>query len=221
MIQLSFTEENYLKAIFSVKTEKDKGASTTVIANILDTKASSVTDMIKKLADKNLVNYKKYYGVTLTELGKKSAIQTIRKQRLWEVFLVNKLAFGWDEVHEIAEQLEHIQSIELTNRLEKFLEYPKFDPHGDPIPDKEGNMAARIETKSLSRMKPGEKGTIVGVKDTSTEFLQFLKTRNLVLGTHIEIDEIFEYDNSLTIKINEATKFVSEQVSKNIIIKIN
>ena len=129
----SLAEENYLKAVYKLSRKSGSGASTNAIANQLDSKASSVTDMIKKLADKKLVNYKKYQGVTLTEAGQKAALLTLRKHRLWEVFLVERLNFKWDEVHEIAEELEHIHSQELINRLDAYLDYPKFDPHGEKI----------------------------------------------------------------------------------------
>ena len=132
---LSFTEENDIKAIYALTKHQDKGAATTKISEELNTKASSVTDMLGKLADKKLISHKKYQGATLTKTGLETALRIVRKHRLWEVFLVDKLHFKWDEVHDIAEQLEHIQSKELVDRLDKYLGYPKLDPHGDPIPD--------------------------------------------------------------------------------------
>jgi len=136
----SQAEENYLKAIYALQNELGMAINTNLIAKKINTKASSVTDMIKKLSVKKLLTYKKYQGVQLTDKGKKVALKVIRKHRLWEYFLVKKLNYRWDEVHEIAEQLEHIKSETLIDNLETFLKYPKFDPHGDPIPDKDGNI---------------------------------------------------------------------------------
>jgi len=216
---VSFTEENYLKTIYQLSVAIQGEVSTNSIAEKLDTKASSVTDMLKKLATKELINYKKYQGVTLTDQGKSTAIFIIRKHRLWEVFLVEKLSFKWDEVHAIAEELEHINSNELVERLDKFLGFPQYDPHGDPIPDKDGVIFHHKEF-SLADLQVGESGLIVGVKDTSTGFLQYLEGSGLVLGKSIQVVNIYDYDNSVVISIDtskEAT--VSEQVSKNLYIK--
>ena len=214
----SFTEENYLKAIF--KLSKTNGeASTNAVAEELDTKASSVTDMLKKLAEKKLVNYAPYKGVKLTESGQKIAISVIRKHRLWEVFLVDKLDFKWDEVHDIAEQLEHIQSMELVERLDQFLEHPKYDPHGDPIPDKDGNIN-RHKEQTLADLTPKEKGVIVGVKEHSKSYLNYLDQLGLVLGAEVEIQDIIDFDHSMSIVINQNTKtIISNQASKNLYIK--
>lgn len=214
----SFTEENYLKAIFKLSKGKTE-VSTNAVAAEMDTKASSVTDMLKKLADKKLVNYAPYKGVNLTETGKQIAISIVRKHRLWEVFLVDKLNFKWDEVHDIAEQLEHIQSNELVERLDHFLENPKYDPHGDPIPDKDGNIARHKEL-TLADLNIGEKGVIVGVKEHSKSFLNYLDQLELVLGTEVDVIDKVEFDNSMTLKINEKlNSTVSNQASKNLYIK--
>jgi DtxR family Mn-dependent transcriptional regulator len=216
----SFTEENYLKAIFSIMQETDKGASTTAISERLHTKASSVTDMVKKLAEKKLVNYKKYQGVTLTEAGRKIALSIIRKHRLWEVFLVEKLSFKWDEVHDIAEQLEHIRSPKLTEKLDAFLEHPKFDPHGDPIPDKDGNIITHKETYTLQELELNESGVIVGVNDSSTEFLQYLENQMLMLGTKLKVVSIFDYDKSMQITAGGKKELtLSQQVCNNLLIR--
>lgn len=214
----SYTEENYLKAIFKYSNRTKAGVSTNVIADELNTKASSVTDMIKKLSDKKLVLYKKYKGVTLTEEGRKIAVSVIRKHRLWEVFLVEKLDFKWDEVHDIAEQLEHIQSPELVKRLDTFLEYPKYDPHGDPIPDKDGNLQHHKDIK-LSDLVKGEKGIIVGVKEHSASYLKYLESIGLILGAEIKVIEVIEFDHSMNITINKNSTLISHQASKNLIIK--
>ncbi len=219
-LNLSFTEENYLKAIFSLESEKKKGVTTNAIAEKLNTKASSVTDMIKKLSDKKLVNYAPYQGVVLSKEGKKVAVNTIRKHRLWEVFLVQKLKFGWEEVHEIAEQLEHIHSADLTNRLDAFLDFPKVDPHGDPIPDKNGHIQPLTENILLSECKKSTKGIISGVNDISSDFLKYLHQQGLTLGASLKIVQLFDFDLSMEIEINNKKKItISELVTKNIYIR--
>ena len=169
----TLSEENYLKTIYHLELDTDKGVSTNAIAKKLETKASSVTDMIKKLSEKEVVVYKKYKGVTLTVFGKKTAANIVRKHRLWEVFLVEKLNFSWDEVHDVAEQLEHIKSSKLVDQLDAFLGFPSHDPHGDPIPDKDG-VFKTIEKSLLSTLEKNETGVCVGVDDSSSEFLKFL-----------------------------------------------
>jgi len=215
----TFTEENYLKAIFKYSGKNKEGVSTNVIADELNTKASSVTDMIKKLSDKKLIIYKKYKGVTLTEAGKKIAISIIRNHRLWEVFLVDKLNFKWDEVHDLAEELEHINSEKLIEQLEIFLEYPKYDPHGDPIPDKDGNVNHH-KNITLADLVVSEKGIIVGVKEHSTSYLKYLESIGLVLGTEIKVIEVIDFDHSMNISITKKNDtIISHQASKNLIIK--
>jgi DtxR family Mn-dependent transcriptional regulator len=216
---LSLAEENYLKIVYGLLAQNPKGASTNEIALKMNTKASSVTDMIQKLADKNLLNYRKYQGVKTTKQGKELAFQIIRKHRLWEVFLSEKLGFAWDEVHELAEQLEHIQSEELTNRLDCFLGYPKYDPHGDPIPDSAGNIES-IESKRVSELKVGNKGIIVGVYDSSDSFLQYLSKHNLNLGVLIEILDLHEFDNSMRLRIELTECTVSREVCNNLKVKL-
>ena len=212
---LSFTEENHLKAIFHLSIDEIIGVSTNAIAQNLNTKAPSVTDMLKKLCDKELVTYKKYQGATLTELGRKTALNIIRKHRLWEVFLVEKLNFNWSEVHEVAEQLEHIKSKKLTNELDKFLGYPTKDPHGDPIPNTAGFI--KYTTKLLlSDLKIGDKGTFVGVKDSSSAFLKFLDKRKIALGSNIKILHIEDFDDSLHIGMDETNLTISMKSANNI-----
>ena len=178
----TFSEENYLKAIYHLEIDADKGISTNSIAKKLETKASSVTDMLKKLSDKELVAYQKYQGVTLTSKGFHLAKMIVRKHRLWEVFLVDKLNFSWDEVHDIAEQLEHIKSDKLINKLDDFLDNPTEDPHGDPIPDANGKILKK-EQLLLSDLKEGQNGICVGVKDTSSEFLKYLDKQGIAVRT--------------------------------------
>ena len=212
---LSFTEENHLKAIFHLSIDEEIGVSTNAIAQNINTKAPSVTDMLKKLCDKGLVTYKKYQGAALTELGRKTALNIIRKHRLWEVFLVEKLNFNWSEVHEVAEQLEHIKSKKLTNELDKFLGYPTKDPHGDPIPNTAGFI--KYTTKLLlSDLKIGYKGTFVGVKDSSSAFLKFLDERKIALGSNIKILHIEDFDDSLHIGMDETNLTISMKSANNI-----
>ena len=215
----SNSEENYLKAIFYLTYKASKGASTSDLAKRLKTQASSVTDMIKKLAEKGLLKYKKYQGVILTAKGKGIAIEIIRKHRLWEVFLVEKLSFKWDEVHDIAEQLEHIHSKELVQRLDQFLEFPGFDPHGDPIPDEKGYIRERPESILLLDLGQGESGIIIGVRDSEDRFLRFLEKQMLLLGTKVNVIEHFDYDDSVQLKVNDVEKTVSKKVARNIIVE--
>lgn len=217
-LDLSQTEENYLKAIFSLALAMQKAASTNAIAEKLQTKASSVTDMVKKLADKKLVDYKKYQGVSLTPEGKEVAVRIIRKHRLWEVFLVKHLDFNWDEVHEIAEQLEHVKSVKLTKELDRFLEYPTHDPHGDPIPDENGNIAHHTNIM-LSSVEADSDCVILGVKDSSTSFLKYLDSSEIRLGSCIKVISREDFDNSMQIEIQGKILSISYQISKNLFVK--
>lgn len=213
----SFTVENYIKAIYRLSKTSEGGVNTNAIAETLGTKAATVSDMLRKLSENGYVNYKKYQGTTLTAKGQEVAINIVRKHRMWEVFLVEKLEFKWDEVHDLAEELEHIGSSELTNRLEEFLNFPKYDPHGDPIPDREGNIDLR-DQYPLTELAAGEFGVVTGVKDSSSEFLRFLDAQGIQLGKKIRIDEIFEYDQSRTVTIDKRQLSLSQQVSKNLYI---
>ncbi|GAB5539989.1 MAG: metal-dependent transcriptional regulator [Salibacteraceae bacterium] len=210
--------ENYLKAIFQLTTKDQDGATTNAISEKLGIKAATVSDMLKKLDASKLIDYKKYQAVKLTAKGRELAVNIVRKHRLWEVFLVDKLNFNWDEVHDLAEELEHIDSTDLVNRLEEFLGNPKFDPHGDPIPDREGNIH-RQEQVPLTELKIGETGFVTGVKDSSTSFLQFLDTQQIQLGHAITLDAIFDYDQSRMVSIKNKPVSLSHQVCKNLFIK--
>tara|TARA_B100001109_G_scaffold255851_1_gene261614 strand:+ start:2964 stop:3617 length:654 start_codon:yes stop_codon:yes gene_type:complete len=216
---LSLTEENYLKSIFVLNQERAESATTNAIAEKLNTKASSVTDMLKRLLKKELIHYKKYQAVKLTNTGKEIAISILRKHRLWEFFLVEKLQFKWDEVHEVAEQLEHIHSKKLTNQLDAFLGHPKFDPHGDPIPDKNGQFPMKLN-KTLSMAKESEALVVIGVKDHSSEFFNYLERLNIELGTKLTIELINEFDASMEIKINnKSSATISHEVAQNLYVK--
>lgn len=217
MLDTTYTEENYLKAIWSLSKGKSKGVSTNKLAARLETKASSVSDMVRRLAEKGLVHYVKYHGVTLTDDGMAVAVRVIRKHRLWESFLVDKLRFSWDEVHELAEQLEHIRSTELTDRLDAFLGHPSFDPHGDPIPNKEGRFPER-ERKALDQFEPGSAVVLTGVSDSSASFLQFLNRLGLELGTRIEVREHIDYDNSMLVGIGDKEQLLPSGVTNQLLV---
>jgi len=215
----TLSEENYLKTIYHLGLNSEIGVSTNEIAKKMQTKASSVTDMIKKLSDKNLVVYKKYKGVRITDFGRNTAANIVRKHRLWEVFLVEKLNFSWDEVHEVAEQLEHIKSPKLINELDALLGFPKQDPHGDPIPDKEGNYYP-LEKKLLATLGLGEKGICVGVNDSSSSFLQFLDKQKIALGNEIKVLGKEPFDDSIQIQIANRELSISNKIANNLYIKI-
>jgi DtxR family Mn-dependent transcriptional regulator len=216
---LTKTEENYIKEIFTIEQKTKVEVNTNAIAEKLATKPSTVTDMLKKLATKKLLIYTKYKGVKLNPKGKIIALSVIRKHRLWETFLVKKLNFSWDEVHEIAEQLEHIKSDKLTNRLDDFLGFPNVDPHGDPIPTKDGKIIAR-KTFSLTKLKENQEGLVAEVDDSSTKFLKYLSKNNIKIGSKIKVIQKEEFDNSMLIEINKNQFNISENVTKNIYIHI-
>lgn len=214
----TFTEENYLKAIYHISLQSES-VSTNQIAAALNTKAASVTDMLKKLADKGLINYARYQGVSLTPEGEKVAIHIIRKHRLWEYFLVEKLNFKWDEVHDMAEELEHISSKELIDRLDGFMGYPKFDPHGDPIPDINGQFKVH-ELKPVSGLLVNDSGIISGVREHSAAFLQYLEKMQLTIGKKIKVAEIAGYDHSVVLDIQDKKVHISREVANNLLIAL-
>lgn len=215
---MTLSEENYLKTIYHLSALANTAVSTNAIAEKMDTKASSVTDMLKKLAEKNCINYIKYQGVSLTDTGKLAAKMIVRKHRLWETFLVEKLDFAWDEVHELAEQLEHIKSEKLINKLDDFLGNPTEDPHGDPIPDAQGRIL-KIEKQLLSECEKGRIGICVGVKDTSSDFLKYLDKQEIALGSQMEIIEKESFDASLRIRVGTSEITVSQKIASNIYIQ--
>lgn len=219
MEHYTLSEENYIKAILHLSATSEN-VSTNALAEKLETTPASVSDMLKKLAKKELCEYKKYQGVTITEKGKKLALKIIRKHRLWEVFLVEKLGFQWDEVHEIAEQLEHIQSPVLVNRLDHFLGYPRFDPHGDPIPDENGELQ-EIEQVPLNEVEVGDSGILVNVRDTSPIFLRYLDKIGAGIGCKFKVTERIEFDGSLEVVLNDKKQlFISRSVAENLLINV-
>lgn len=214
----SQAEENYLKAIYALEVKTSSSVSTNLIAEQMQTKASSVTDMVKKLSDKRLVAYKKYQGVQLSDKGKNVATSIVRKHRLWECFLVEKLNFSWDEVHDIAEQLEHIQSEEMIDRLDAYLDYPSVDPHGDPIPDKDGNITKRKKIQ-LSKLKENQESVVLGVKDSSDEFLRYLDKKKIAIGNKIKVISIEPFDKSMQLEINNTELVITNNVAENLFVK--
>lgn len=215
---LSYAEENYLKAILKLSGSPDGTVSTNAIAAQLDTSAASVTDMLKKLSDKELITYQRYKGASLTDDGQRIATTLVRKHRLWEVFLVQSLGMTWDEVHEIAEELEHIQSDRLIDRLDHFLGHPKFDPHGDPIPNAQGKYTLRAQVP-LSELKPGQEGIVIGVREDETSFLKHLNEKGLTLGKSIKVITNDDYDNTLSLQVDGHELNLSGKVARNIMIK--
>lgn len=214
---LSFTEENYLKAIYHLSDAGTKSVLTNELATEMNTKAASTTDMIKKLASKDFITYEKYYGVNITSKGKTEALLLIRKHRLWETFLVQKLGFTWDEVHEVAEQMEHIQSPRLIEKLDEFLDFPKVDPHGDPIPDKRGKLNSVPQTP-LNQLPVGFQGTIVAVKDSDSGLLKYLDKIGAKPGANVRVLDKEPYDGSMEIMVQSQRVSISKEVSINILI---
>jgi DtxR family Mn-dependent transcriptional regulator len=215
---MTHSEENYLKVIYHLSATATNGISTNAIAKVVESKPSSVTDMVQKLADKGLVSYIKYQGVSLTEDGMYAALMIVRKHRLWEVFLLEKLDFSWDEVHDVAEQLEHIVSDKLIDKLDAFLGFPTEDPHGDPIPDKQGKVA-EIDKKLLSEISAGKRVICVGVKDSSPPFLQYLDKQQIALGSTFEVLSREDFDHSLSIKVDNKEVTVSNKIASNLFVK--
>lgn len=216
---ISRTEENYLKSIFKIAERNINPVNTNAISKAISTSAASVTDMMKRLSNKNLIHYEKYKGVHLTEEGAKLATQLIRKHRIWEVFLVGKLNYNWSEVHELAEELEHIQSDELVNRIEKYLGFPKFDPHGDPIPNEEGKFTIRNQSV-FSNLELGEEGVLVGLKNHDSSLLKYLDNINIKLGSLLKVISIEEFDHSLNVLIDDKHKItISSKVSNCLFVK--
>jgi DtxR family Mn-dependent transcriptional regulator len=220
MITLTSAEENYLKAIYHLSDGGKKGVSTNDVSAEMKTKPASVSDMLRKLGEKEVIEYRKYYGLHITEEGKKLALQTIRKHRLWEVFLVEKLKFSWDEVNEVADDLSHVKSKVLIQRLDEYLGFPKFDPHGDPIPDEYGDVRARPR-QLLNDLDLGSTGQIVAVKDSSPAFLRYLDKVGAYIGARIKVMDKTEFDGSVEILVdNKKSIFMSKDVAGNILVMV-
>lgn len=219
MLPLTYTEENYLKAIYNIQQRNAAGeVSVNEIAERMQTRPATVTDMLRKLSEKQLIHYEKYKKIQLSDIGITQALGILRKHRLWETFLHDKLKFAWDEVHEVAEQLEHIHSSKLIDRLDEFLGHPEFDPHGDPIPNSEGIMPAS-STLTLKDIQIGQSCRLVAVKDTSSTFLQQLERFGLRIGVMLTVKERMPYDNSLFVQVEKGEPFqLSERIAENMLV---
>jgi DtxR family transcriptional regulator, Mn-dependent transcriptional regulator len=218
MVNYSTSEENYIKAIFHLQAENET-VTTNALAQELLTRPASVTDMMKKLKTKKLLHYQPYQGFRLNNEGKKVALGIIRRHRLWEYFLSEKLKFEWDEVHVVAEELEHVSSKKLIDKLDEFLGYPKFDPHGDPIPDIHGKME-NYQRVSISDLPVNTIAEVCHVANQSSEILELMRHKNIAIGTKLEVKRKFAFDNSVEIKIRQqAPVTISEQLAKNIFVK--
>ncbi len=214
----SLTEENYLKAIYRLSQKGLDKISTTAVAEEMKINAASVVDMIKKLSDKKMISYDKRKGAKLTVQGNKVALDIIRKHRLWEVFLLEKLGYSWEIVHDIAEQLEHIKHEELADRLDKYLGFPEYDPHGDPIPNAKGEIPIIAKTL-LSEIEEGIICQVAAVKDTSVVFLQYLEQLSIKIGTKIKVLEKIPFDGSMVVQIGKDDKIsVSKKFADNLMV---
>ncbi len=219
---ISLTEENYLKALIYLSflapgVEEKKDVGTNELASYLKLKSSTVNEMLKRLKEKNLINHEKYKKITLTPSGEQNGLKIVRKHRLWETFLFTKLDFDWIEIHEVAEQLEHIKSEKLVGKIDKLLGYPNFDPHGDPIPDKHGKIPQRI-TKNLSAVDIGKNCIVLAVSDTSKDFLNYLEDLGISIKTEIGLIDKIAYDRSIKIKIKDKQYSISKKVADNLLV---
>ncbi|MFN2456664.1 MAG: metal-dependent transcriptional regulator [Chitinophagaceae bacterium] len=213
----STSEENYLKTIYHLQAVKAT-VTTNAVAEQLQNSAASVTDMMKKLNAKKLLHYKPYYGFYLSTEGKKIALNIIRRHRLWEYFLSEKLKFGWEEIHAVAEELEHVSSKKLIDKLEEYLEYPQFDPHGDPIPDSRGKIKNR-DIFPLEKLPLNQVAEVVRVSNPSAHLLDLLQHKSISIGTRLEVKKQFDFDHSIEVKIKpNITQTISEQLAKNIFV---
>lgn len=214
---ISLSEENYLKAIFHLA-DKENTVTINEISKFLDVKMPSVNNMMKKFAEKNWVRYESYKPLKITDSGKKQAALVVRKHRLTEMFLVEKMNFGWENVHKIAEQLEHIHSETFFDKMDEILNFPKYDPHGEPIPDKDGNIIAQ-DLKKLSECEKHQKVIFTSVTISDDDFLTYLNIKNLELGKEIEILDIEIFDKSMTVKIDKTPTVLSKIVCDKILVK--
>jgi DtxR family transcriptional regulator, Mn-dependent transcriptional regulator len=216
--EYSHTEQNYIKAIYHLSRNEDGTAYTQELASAMSTTAASASDMVKKLSEKGLVSHIPYRGAKLNKRGEKTALHIIRRHRLWELFLTKVLKFKWDEVHPIAEELEHVSSDILFARIDEYLNYPGFDPHGDPIPDAHGKIAETNFTL-LGLLSKNQSGIISGVRDHGAEFLRYLDEAGMILGAQLKIVTKYEFDKSMDVLINgKKSLHISNQVAMNLLI---
>jgi DtxR family Mn-dependent transcriptional regulator len=219
-MKLSESEENYIKSIYNLQ-EKTEKVNTNSLAAFLNTSAASITDMLKKLKGKKLLEYKKYYGFRLNEAGNKEALKIIRRHRLWEFFLVAKLGMEWEKVHDVAEELEHVSSLELINKLDDYLGNPKIDPHGDPIPDEKGKIAV-LKQKALKDLPVKQNAVVSSVSNQTTEMMEMLNHYGIGIGSQIKVLKAFEFDGSLQIKIAKKPEcIISGMAAQNIFVYDN
>ncbi|MEO5945728.1 MAG: metal-dependent transcriptional regulator [Chitinophagaceae bacterium] len=217
MLNYTTSEENYIKAIYHLQ-KVDGMVTTNELAAELQSKPASITDMMKKLKAKKLLNYQPYQGFRLTADGTKVALSIIRRHRLWEFFLAEKLKFTWDEVHEVAEDLEHVSNKKLIDKLDEYLGFPRVDPHGDPIPDANGKIE-NSKKICITELPVNTISTVASVSDQSSEILELLEHKKIAIGTKVEVKKKFEFDNSMEIKINRQPVItISEQLAKNIFV---
>ena len=218
-MEISVSQENYLKAIYKLAS-REGVASNQAIASVLKSTPASVTNMLRKLTEMGWIDYEAYRGATLTAAGNKRALELVRKHRLWEVFLVDKLQYDWDAVHPLAEELEHIGGEELVNRLDAFLGHPQYDPHGDPIPDSEGNIRKRQHVMAASELNVGQDFAVCGVRDSSSLFLQHLDRLGIELGKRYALTERLKFDHSMVwLAESGQTTTVSQEVASNVLIQ--
>jgi DtxR family Mn-dependent transcriptional regulator len=216
-LNLTSTEENYLKTIFHLQVESDT-VTTNALALSLQTRPASITDMMKKLSAKGLLHYKPYYGFNLTAEGKKAALIIIRRHRLWEYFLSEKLQFSWDEVHEVAEELEHVSSKKLIDKLDAYLGFPAFDPHGDPIPDTKGRLK-KAPYISLADLPLKQRAELKSITNQSTAVLEYLDQKHLRINTVLEIRQRFDFDGTMEIKTEQRLITISALLAKQLFVK--
>lgn len=216
----TISKENYLKAIFSHSTEMDNNASTTMIANHLSISSSAISDMAKKLSKEGLVKYEKYKGIILTPHGEKAALKVIRRHRLWELFLMNVLGLDWSEVHDEAEKLEHYSSDFLIDKIDEYLGHPDFDPHGHPIPKKNGSIPETPNVILLAEAETKNKYELIRVNDKESELINFLKKVGLKLNSKLEIVDKLDYDNSISVRVNKKNITLSKKVTDNLFVRL-
>ena len=217
MVKFSESEENYIKSIYSLQENTEK-VNTNALASHLNTTAASVTDMLKKLKSKKLLEYKRYYGFRLNEAGNKEALKIIRRHRLWECFLVSKLGMDWDKVHAIAEELEHVSSMDLIKKLDLYLGQPKIDPHGDPIPDEKGEVP-ELKQIALNNFSLKKNGTVSSVSNQTDEMMKMLEHYGIGIGSHIRVLKAFDFDGSLQVKISrQPVCVISSRFAQNIFV---
>lgn len=214
----STTEENYLKALFSLAQRKE-GVKVSELSNLLNVSLPTVNSMVKNLKEQGLIHYEKYRPLVLTERGKKEAALVLRKHRLMEMYLVEKMGFGWEEVHEIAEQVEHIDSVVFFERIDELLGFPKIDPHGSPIPSKNGHISQKSYQK-LSKFSPGDVVMLTALAHSSRDFLKFLNSRELNLGAKLKIKSVETYDRSMVVSYkNHPTETFSQTVCDRLLVE--